>query len=100
MKLEDIPRCSTDSQPTLQRKFRLPYSIPTEQVVEIDVVVEIESVGDRIRSWFDRHGRAVLIRSLDGMVDSTVFVLGLKFSDGAEVNSTCGTNWTASSLSP
>jgi hypothetical protein len=22
-------------------------------------------VGDRIQSWFDRHGRAVLIRSLD-----------------------------------
>ena len=23
-------------------------------------------VGDRIQSWLDRHGRAVLIRSLDG----------------------------------
>lgn len=23
-------------------------------------------VGDRIQSWFDRHGRAVVIRSLDG----------------------------------
>jgi hypothetical protein len=23
-------------------------------------------VGDRIQSWFDRHGRAVLIRNLDG----------------------------------
>ena len=37
--------------------------IPHDENTRIDRPAH---VGDRIQSWFDRHGRAVLIRSLDG----------------------------------
>ncbi len=38
------------------------HRIPHDQNTRIDRPAH---VGDRIQSWFDRHGRAVLIRSLD-----------------------------------
>ena len=38
------------------------YRIPHDQNTRIDRPAH---VGDRIQSWFDRQGRAVLIRSLD-----------------------------------
>lgn len=38
------------------------YRIPHDENTRIDRPAH---VGDRIQSWFDRHGRAVLIRSLD-----------------------------------
>jgi hypothetical protein len=37
--------------------------IPHDENTRIDRPAH---VGDRIRSWLDRHGRAVLIRNLDG----------------------------------
>lgn len=37
--------------------------VPHDENTKIDRPAH---VGDRIQSWFDRHGRAVLIRSLDG----------------------------------
>jgi hypothetical protein len=37
--------------------------IPHDENTKIDRPAH---VGDRIQSWLDRHGRAVLIRSLDG----------------------------------
>ncbi|NGZ96188.1 MAG: hypothetical protein CV089_08690 [Nitrospira sp. WS110] len=37
--------------------------IPHDENTRIDRPAH---VGDRIQSWLDRHGRAVLIRSLDG----------------------------------
>lgn len=37
--------------------------IPHDENTRIDRPAH---VGDRIQSWFDRHGRAVLIRNLDG----------------------------------
>lgn len=38
------------------------HRIPHDENTRIDRPAH---VGDRIQSWFDRHGRAVLIRSLD-----------------------------------
>jgi hypothetical protein len=38
------------------------HRIPHDENTKIDRPAH---VGDRIQSWFDRHGRAVLIRSLD-----------------------------------
>lgn len=38
--------------------------IPHDENTRIDRPAH---VGDRIQSWLDRHGRAVLIRSLDGV---------------------------------
>ncbi|MBI4000748.1 MAG: hypothetical protein HY348_03080 [Nitrospira defluvii] len=38
------------------------HRIPHDENTQIDRPAH---VGDRIQSWFDRHGRAVLIRSLD-----------------------------------
>jgi hypothetical protein len=38
------------------------YRIPHDENTKIDRPAH---VGDRIQSWFDRHGRAVLIRSLE-----------------------------------
>lgn len=37
--------------------------IPHDENTRID---RLAHVGDRIQTWFDRQGRAVLIRSLDG----------------------------------
>ncbi|HMZ55721.1 MAG TPA: hypothetical protein PKJ04_03585 [Nitrospira sp.] len=38
------------------------YRIPHDENTKIDRPAH---VGDRIQSWFDRHGRAVLIRSIE-----------------------------------